>query len=144
LSTCVSYAPILPRHKITEVDSLTRFCGGRAKRPHGYAAVLRSGFLKVYNQCITLLGSGCVKARMVLRNAGGSSTATSSQLPLPAPPSPPPLVRSGEELGPARTGSPAHISANTQLLAAQNRTPQQRSSWLIETFLHQACGAIAP
>ena len=81
-------------------------------------AVLHSGFLEGYSQSITLPGSGCVKAWMVLRNAGGSSRAISSQLLLPALP-PPPLVRSKEELGSARTGSPAHISAKTQLSAAQ-------------------------
>lgn len=68
----------------------------------------------------TFSGSGCVKPRIVLRNASGKSAAASSQLLFP----PTPLGPSNEgELGPAKTGSPAHISAKTQLAQALSMGP---------------------
>lgn len=55
---------------------------------------------------------------MAPRKAGGKSTAASSQeSPRPSPPPPrlpPSLSARPAELGPAKTGSPAHISAKTQ------------------------------
>lgn len=52
---------------------------------------------------------------MVLRNTSGNSAAASSQLLFPpTPPSP----SDEDKLSPAKIGSPAHISAKTQLAKA--------------------------
>lgn len=71
---------------------------------------------------------------MVLRNSGGNSAAASSQLlfppTLPGPPE--------EELGPATTGSPAHISANTQLAEALRIVHVGRVKEY-KVIPHQAC-----